>query len=478
MERILLYVIYVINIVTILYMIFKEKRSATSVVAWTLMLSILPVGGLIIYIFIGRQVNQSKMFKVDEVDVETYESYKAKVVRCKMQELKQHPNYDMIKCLENMSYAPFREHNTVTLYTDGKELFESLKDCLRQAKRSINIQFYIFKADEIGGEILRILEEKAQEGVEVRLLYDSMGSRLLKRKHLTDLVKAGGQIGEFFPAKLRIINFNMNHRNHRKIVVIDEKIGFVGGFNVGDEYLGKDPKFGYWRDTHIKFSGEAVEDLNLRFLSDWKYATKEAINLKDEIFRNIPTDYNAGNEGIQILASGPNDNNHFEIKLGYLKMIERAKRYLYIQSPYLIIDNSIRDALKLSALSGVDVRVMIPGKGDHPFVYWANLSYVGELLKAGVKVYHYDRSAFLHAKTVVIDDEVCSIGTANMDTRSFELNFEVNGIIYSETLAKEQKEAFEVDIVNSKEMTLGEYMARSTTVKIKEGVAQLFSLLL
>ena len=478
--KILLDIVYIINICTILYMIFREKRSATSVVAWTLILVIFPVIGLIAFIFIGRQVNQSKMFKVDQVDLETYEQYKAKMVaeRFKKQNLKSHSGYDMIKCLENMSYAPFREHNAVELFTDGKEMFEEMKKCLRAATRSINIQFYIFKPDEIGSEILRILEEKARSGVEVRLLYDSMGSRDLKKKHLKTLVEAGGKIGEFFPAKLKVVNFNMNHRNHRKIVVIDSDIGFVGGFNVGDEYLGKDPKFGYWRDTHIKFSGEAVEDLDLRFLSDWKYATKEAIDLKDAVFRKVETNASAGDEGIQILASGPNGNNHFEIKLGYLKMFERAKAYLYVQSPYLIIDNSISDALKLAALSGVDVRVMIPGKGDHPFVYWANLSYVGDLLRSGVKVYHYDKSAFLHAKTVVIDDEITSIGTANMDTRSFELNFEVNGIVYSEKLAKAQKAAFEKDILKSKELTLQDYMSRGAWVKLKEGFSQLFSLLL
>ena len=480
MLKLFMAIIYIIDIVTIFYMIFKEKRSSTSVVSWALILMILPLVGLIIYILVGRQVNQSKMFKVDQVDLETYQRYKAKMVeeRFKHSHLKNHKSYEMIRCLENLSYAPFREHNDIELYTDGKEMFDELKRCLSAAEISINIQFYIFKSDEIGSEILRILEDKARKGVEVRLLYDSMGSRGLKKKHLKPLVEAGGKIGEFFPSKLKVINLNMNHRNHRKIVVIDDKIGFVGGFNVGDEYLGKDPKFGYWRDTHIKFTGEAVEDLDLRFLSDWKYATKEDIDLKDAVFRKVQTDTAAGNEGIQILASGPNDNNHFEIKMGYLKMIERAKEYLYIQSPYLIIDDSIKDALKLAALSEVDVRIMIPGKGDHPFVYWANLSYVGELLRAGVKVYHYDKTAFLHAKTVVIDDEVCSIGTANMDTRSFELNFEVNGIIYSEKLAKAQKAAFEADMLKSQELTLEEYMARGTGVKVKEGFSQLFSLVL
>ena len=189
------------------------------------------------------------------------------------------------------------------------------------------------------------------------------------------------------------------------------------------------------------------------------------------------SDENIGepNTGMQIVSSGPNLSDKYEIKLAYLKMIQKAKKYLYIQSPYLIIDKTISDSLKLASASGVDVRIMIPGKGDHLFVYWANLAYAGELLEYGIKIYHYDKSAFLHAKTVVIDNEVCSIGTANMDTRSYELNFEVNAFIYSETISKQQKAEFEKDILKCEELTLEKYKNRSRKVKIKESLSRLFS---
>ena len=308
----------------------------------------------------------------------------------------------------------------------------------------------------------------------MRFLYDSVGSRSLNKTRLIPLIDAGCKIGEFFPSWLKIINLNMNFRNHRKIVVIDNTIGFVGGFNVGDEYLGKDKKFGYWRDTHIKFEGSAVKDLNLRFLADWRYATKEVVDL-EKILIFDESNLKPANDGMQILSSGPNLSDNYEIKLGYLKMIQKAKDYIYIQSPYLIIDKSISDSLKLAALSGVDVRIMIPGKGDHPFVYWANLFYAGELLDSNVKIYHYDKSAFLHAKTVVIDDEICSVGTANMDTRSFELNFEVNAFIYSEKIAKEQKQDFKKDILKSTQLTLEAYNNRGRSAKIKESFSKLFS---
>nr|WP_166484667.1 cardiolipin synthase [Clostridium cuniculi] len=471
MFKFLTVLIHIINLLTIVYMVFKEKRSANSIIAWTLILYIAPFIGFIVFLLVGRKMNKSNMFGIKNAEIKVLEKYDRQV-----KERSQVPveNMDMIMALETIDYSPYRNDNEVCMYSDGKEFFDALLKSLNKAKKSINIEFYIFKNDDIGTKILDILEEKAKNGVEVRLLYDSVGSRLLNRNVLKKLRAVGGKTGEFFPSWLKLINLNMNFRNHRKIVVIDNKVAFVGGFNVGDEYLGKDKKFGYWRDTHIKFKGSAVKDLNLRFLADWRYATKEEVDLSHVL---EISDENIGepNTGMQIVSSGPNLSDRYEIKLAYLKMIQRAKKYLYIQSPYLIIDKSISDSLKLASASGVDVRIMIPGKGDHPFVYWANLVYAGDLLEYGVKIYHYDRSAFLHAKTVVIDDEICSIGTANMDTRSFELNFEVNAFIYSETISKQQKSEFEKDILKSEELTLEKYQNRSRGVKIKESLSRLFS---
>ena len=451
MFKFLAVLIHIINILTIVYMVFKEKRSANSIIAWTLILYIAPYIGFIAFLLIGRKINNSNMFGIKNVEIKIFEKYSKQVkkrsqLQVESNELK---NIDMIMALEAMDYSPYRNDNEVHMYSDGKEFFEELLNSINKAKKSINIEFYIFKNDDIGTKILDVLEEKAKSGIEVRLLYDSVGSRLLNRNALKKLRAVGGKTGEFFPSWLKFINPNMNFRNHRKIVVIDNKVGFVGGFNVGDEYLGKDKKFGYWRDTHIKFKGSAVKDLNLRFLADWRYATKEEVDLSPvlDIDDEKSTDANIG---MQIVSSGPNLSDRYEIKLAYLKMIQKAKKYIYIQSPYLIIDKSISDSLKLASTSGIDVRIMLPGKGDHPFVYWVNLVNAGDLLDFGVKIYHYDKNAFLHAKTVVIDDEICSIGTANMDTRSFELNFEVNAFIYSEIIAKEQKGEFDKDILKLK----------------------------
>ncbi len=472
--------IQLMNIGTIFYMIFKEKRSANSIIAWTLVFNIAPVIGLIFFVLIGRKINQGKMYKIKESDIKVYEEYIKEDIekRSKCRDCTNKENFDMVDCLENMGYTLYTEGNEVELFSDGKELFEDMIEKLKAAEKSINIQFYIFRKDGLGSEILEILKDKAAQGLEVRFLYDSVGCRKLKKKDLKDFILAGGKVAEFFPSKIKPFNINMNHRNHRKIVVIDDSISYVGGFNVGDEYLGKDSKFGYWRDSHVRIEGPASSELNLRFLADWRFAAKEDIDLREEIKQSIKEIKVEGNKAIQIVGSGPNTSGMHEIKLSYIKMIQKSKKYIYIQTPYLIVDKSVSDSLKLAALGGVDVRIMIPGKGDHPFVYWVNLSYAGELLKYGIKIYHYDKNAFLHAKTVVIDDAISSIGTANMDTRSFELNFEVNAFIYSEETAKEQREAFEEDLKKSKELTLEEYEKRSGAVKFKEGFSKLFSALL
>ena len=479
MLQIALNVIQLINILTVIYIIFKEKRTPNEIIAWTVILFTFPFIGFLIFLLIGRKIGNSNMFGVKKEEsriLERYLKYTRREAKVKSKQ-KIISNYDMIRSLSKLDYSPYTDDNKIDVYVDGKEFFEEMIKTILSAKKSINIQFYIFKNDEIGSRILDALTKKAADGIDIRFLYDSVGSRGINKKVLEPFKAAGGKTGEFFPSWLKVINLKMNFRNHRKMVIIDNKVGFLGGFNVGDEYLGKDKKFGYWRDTAIKFEGSAVKDLSLRFLADWRYATKEDIHL-DSVLLEGGDLYKAGNESMQILSSGPNEANKFEIKLGYLKMIQKAQKYIYIQSPYLILDNSISDALKLAALSGVDVKIMIPGKGDHPFVFWANLFYAGELIEYGVQIYHYDKDAFLHAKTVVMDDEISSVGTANMDTRSFELNFEVNSFIYSEAVSKKLKEAFEDDLLKSTLLTVEKYNSRGNIVKIKEIFSKLFSSLL
>ncbi|MEG0842799.1 MAG: cardiolipin synthase [Romboutsia sp.] len=473
--------IYIINFLVIINLIFREKRGIETTVAWVLILSTIPALGFILYISFGRGVAKDNMFKVKEKEDKII---KSKILETQVK-LQKPSNFDprvvdhrdMIYALANSNNANYTNNNSVSIYPKSSDFFDTLLDDLRNAKKYINIQFYIFKDDDIGNKIINILLEKASEGVEVRLLYDAVGSRLFTDKAINKLKSGGVKIGCFFPSFLKIVNFNLNYRNHRKIVVIDGSIGYVGGNNVGDEYLGKDPKFGKWRDTHLRLKGDCVHNLNTRFILDWRYTTKEVLDL-DKYFNTNEENIrrtSSGNIGVQIVSSGPDIEDLEEIKYGYIKMIQKSQKYVYIQSPYLILDKTLIDTLKIACLSGVDVKIMIPSKPDHPFVNWASRSYAGELLKFGAKVYLYDKDAFLHAKTVVMDDSICSIGTANMDIRSFGLNFEVNAFIYSSVIASQQKFIFEEDIKKCSELTYEMYLNRSTWAIFNESISRLLS---
>ena len=283
------------------------------------------------------------------------------------------------------------------------------------------------------------------------------------------------RVAEFFPAILGQLQMRVNYRNHRKIVVIDGKVGFVGGFNVGREYIGKDEKFGYWRDTHLCIEGAAVTSLAVRFVLDWNYAAHENLFLEDHLFE-IPQYDRHGFDPVQIISSGP-DSQTKTIHDNYLHLIHSARNHVYIQTPYFIPDASILDALKIASRSGVDVRIMIPCKPDHPFVYWATYSYIGEMVAAGAKCYVYN-NGFLHAKTLSIDGMVACVGTANMDIRSFGLNFEVNATIYSERTVQRLERAFENDMTMSTQVTRKIYEERNLLIRFKEQFSRLLSPLL
>ena len=473
--EIILTTVYIINFILVIDLIFRGKRNIDNTLTWIVILVLVPPLGFILYAMFGRSIAKNNMFRVKEKEDRVI---KNKILESYVEiESNLDPyldeNKDIIYTLANSNNAHFTADNDVDIYPESNMFFNSLLEELKKAEEYINIQFYIFKDDRIGKEIIEILKEKAQSGVEVRLLYDAVGGRNLSKKAVKEMKEAGVQVANFFPSFLNIINFNINFRNHRKIVVIDGKVGFVGGFNIGDEYLGRDPKFGEWRDTHIKLTGSCVIDLSMRFLLDWRYTTKENLDLAKYFTKKRKK--STGNVGIQIVSSGPDITELDEIKYGYMKMIQKARDYVYIQSPYLILDKTLMETLKVACLSGVDVRIMIPSKPDHPFVYWASYSYAGELLDYGAKIYTYGEDAFLHAKTIVYDDSVASIGTANMDIRSFELNFEVNAFIYSEEKAREQRMIFERDIKNSREITKEIYESRSTYIKIKESISRLLS---
>lgn len=367
--------------------------------------------------------------------------------------------------------APLTQNNRVQIYTDGKQKFDALFKDIDAAKNHIHLEYYIFKNDDIGNRMLELLIKKAEQGVKVLVLYDDIGSNSLPKNFFNNFFRAGGRAAASLPSKLPFANPRVNYRNHRKIGIIDGNLGYIGGFNVGDEYLGEKGKFGYWRDTHLRIEGDAVHSLQHRFLSDWNQASKKYPVMYAHTY--FPSGNTSGEAEIQIVASGP-DEAMDQIKNGFLRMIASAHKSIYIQTPYLIPDLAVLDAIRTASLSGVDVRIMIPNKADHIFVYSASLSVAEELLSAGVKIYAYD-NGFLHAKTMTVDGKVLSTGSANMDVRSFSLNFEANAFIYDVKTAEEMIRVFSNDLKLSKEITSEYFKDLSLFERFRLQVARLIA---
>lgn len=470
-------VILVLNILLAIFVIFRERRDISSTWGWLLILFFIPFLGFFLYLIFGQNLRREKLFQWDDqkkiglkqMITEQVKELKENTYDFRNCSVQQH--FDLIYMHLTNNGALLSENNDVTIYTDGKEKFQNLIKDIQAAQHFIHMQYYIIKNDTLGKEIIAELTKKAKEGVKVRVLYDELGSRGLKKKAFAELKAAGGEVEVFFPSKFHLINLRLNYRNHRKLVIIDGNVGYVGGFNVGDEYLGNNPKFGYWRDTHLRIIGSAVYAMQIRFILDWNQASyRNDIAYNPSLF---PPRKFKGDVGIQIVTSGP-DSEWEQIKLGYIKLIMSAKKSILIQTPYFIPDASLLDALRTACLAGKDVRIMIPNKPDHMFVYWATLSNIGELLKTGAKVYIYE-NGFIHAKTIVIDEEVSSVGTANIDVRSFRLNFEVNAFIYNCKVSKQLAQAFMDDIKLSHRLTLMEYSKRSYFIRFKESISRLLS---
>jgi cardiolipin synthase A/B len=469
--------IFVLNMLLAIIVIFLERKDAGSTWAWLLVLFFIPGLGFITYLLFGRSLNRSKMFQWEDqkkigiaqlISNQLMELYTGNFAYRNEVERKYH---DLIYMHLRNNDAVLTQDNEIDIFTDGNDKFHSLLNDISHAKDHIHLQYYILKKDNIGKRLLAALVQKAKEGVKVRILYDDLGSRGMTRRFFKELRAAGGEVEVFFPSNLHIINLRLNYRNHRKLAIIDGKIGYVGGFNVGDEYLGKNPKFGYWRDTHLRIKGSAVFAIQTRFVLDWNQASHlNNIPYSSNLFPKVTT---VGEVGIQVVTSGP-DSEWEQIKNGYIKMISSAKKTIWIQTPYFIPDASLLDALRIAALSGVDVRIMIPNKPDHLFVYWATYSYIGEMLKTGAKVYIYD-NGFIHAKTIIVDGEISSVGTANIDVRSFRLNFEVNAFIYNENIAHQLTKSFLEDMELSWELTEEKYQKRSIKIRFKESVSRLLS---
>lgn len=470
----------IINLILAVIIVFFQRKDPKSVWAWLLILYFIPVAGFIFYLLIGTDMHKQKMFRTKEIEDKLSNAIRRQETSIRNQELSvSYPEMkdygDLVLYHLHVSNAILTDDNEVQFFVDGRAKFGALVKDLQKAEKSIHIQYYIIKDDEVFQAILDVLKQKVKEGVEVRILFDGMGGRFVKAGVWKRLREMGIQVAEFFPAIFGQLQLRVNYRNHRKIVVIDGKIGYVGGFNIAREYVGLDKRFGYWRDTHMRITGSAVDALQVRFILDWNFAARNNTISFDQYLAE-PENKPGSGCPVQIVTSGP-DSLEQSIRNTYLRLIHKAKHSIYIQTPYFIPDEAIMSALSIAVHSGVEVNIMIPCKPDHPFVYWATYSYVGEMVLQGANCFMY-MDGFLHAKGIVVDEMVLSYGTANMDIRSFSLNFEVNAIVYDEDKAREMTDYFREDLKKSRQITKNMYLGRNLLVRFKEQVSRLLSPLL
>ncbi|WP_040215085.1 cardiolipin synthase [Clostridium polynesiense] len=474
-----LYAIFVINIILAISIVILEKKQPERTIAWLMVLILLPPIGLILYIFLGRNW---KIHKLNDRMSEDVERLITPIIE-KMPK-KDKPYIPLIELLANNSDSPVFINNEIKIFIDGNEKYRFLKEELLKAKHHIHLEYYIFKNDGIGNEIKDILVQKVKEGVKVRFIIDKVGSIKVPRKYLKEMAEAGIDVvvySYFLAPLLRAINTQINFRNHRKIVVIDGKVGFLGGINIGDEYLGLS-KMGYWRDTHIMVKGDFTLGLQAVFLDDFltiKKVTNSNYVFYDQEFDKYFPAAPAAKKKIpmQLVKSGP-DSQFPAIMQATLKMISIATDHIYITTPYFVPSEGIMDVLQIAALGGVDVRIIFPEQADHFTVNYASRTYLADLLRCGAKVYFYDKKSFVHSKTMTIDGKMCSVGTANLDRRSFELNYEINSVIYDEEITQELEQIFFEDLKKCRLFTLEEYESSGKFQKILEGITRIFSALL
>ncbi len=462
-------ILYVVTALSTMFVIIMENRNPLKTISWVLVLLLLPFVGLIIFYFFGEDNRKQRLIsrkmhkKLNRIAID----------RLEMLETLNSPteHKGLVALLNRLKDNPLYGGTKITFYSSGKEKFEALIQAIESAQKHIHIQYYIFLDDEIGHKIRNLLMRKAAEGLEVRLLYDDVGSWKAKRGFFKEMQKRGVEVQPFLKVAFKLLTSRVNYRNHRKIVVIDGVVGFFGGMNVADRYL-KGINGGVWRDSHLKIEGKAVAGLQTSFIIDWYSSRKEFLSSATY----YPPLESKGDNLMQLVTSGP--VGHFkDIHLGILQAISNAKECIYIQTPYFVPTDALLLSLQMAAMRGVDVRLMIPRHSDTTFVQIATMAFLKEVLDTKVNVYMFEKG-FLHSKLLVIDNTLTITGSANMDIRSFEHNFEFEAFIYNEETCGDAKQIFYRDMEDSTLLTNEEWDNRGRFQKFKESVMRLFSPLL
>ena len=467
MLLIILIVVYLIIAFSMIISLLLYGVRPSKTLAWLLAIFTIPVGGVLLYLLLGRNRRKNKLYGLKK-------EFFNGLPRIKMENFPElGGNEKLSKLIAHTTGCTITSVNDLSILKDGKETFESIFNALEEASHHIHIQYYIFEEGELAERLLQLFERKVKENVTVRLLYDGVGSYSLSRSYIKRLKAAGVAVEQFLPFRFSKFLASLNYRNHRKIIVVDNRVGFTGGINISDKYLKGDPSLGSWHDTHIKITGEATEFLNRIFLADWYLASGQKVQTSTTL---LPKSTGMGNTLIQIVPSGPDDDFAIMEQV-YFSMINQAKEYLYIINPYIIPNQAILQSLQTAALSGVDVRLLLSFSTDIKVVDWCVRAYFEGYLKAGIKVY-LQPDGFLHSKIIVSDDTLASIGTANLDDRSLQQNYEVNAIIYDPSISKALKDNFLKDCSRSIQLDYAQHQQRKWPERILEGTAKLLSPLL
>ena len=470
-------IVYTIILILVCLRIIYETHSSTKIMAYLLFCAFIPVIGILFYLAFGINYWKKKLYsKKMGQDEKVLQQMKKNILQynetvVELPDTGGNANAELAAMLIKDLQSPLTRHNRIKLLLNGEEKFPELMKAMAGAKHHIHLEYYIFEQDDTGKTIIELLITKAKEGVQVRFIYDDFGSPAIKNKIEKRLKDAGVEIYPFHKVHFYLLANRINYRNHRKIVVIDGQTGFVGGINVSDKYINNKKQKLYWRDTHIRIDGPGVFYLQYIFITDWNFCCPKKLKLKNEYFvQNMAVKEDVY---VQIVSSGP-DSVQPSVLFSLLEAIYLATKEILITTPYFIPGDSILDALRIASLSGISVKLLVPGKCDSKLVNAASKVNYNDLLQAGVEIYIYQKG-FVHAKTLVTDGKMSMIGTANMDHRSFELNFEVNAIIYDAAFAEKMRTIFFEDLKNAEKLNAEKWYKRSFFTQLPEKIAKIFS---
>ncbi|RYD98839.1 MAG: cardiolipin synthase [Sphingobacteriales bacterium] len=473
-------ILYTLLAVGVSLMILMNARSGSKALAYLALIALVPILGIIFYLSFGINHRKNKIYTRKILQDTRFANLIQNVLEQRFKEVSlEHKAdleyfYPLAKMIQEDARNIFADDNQVDLLINGEQKFPRLLEDLRNAKEHIHIQYYIYENDVIGNEIADILIEKHKAGVEVKFIYDDFGASNIRKTLVRRLNAAGVPNYPFYKIKLIALANRLNYRNHRKIVVIDNKIGYVGGINVADKYINKKNSKSYWRDTHLRIEGLSVLSLQLVFLGDWQFCADENIENITKYFprNNLPVSESDG-KVVQVISSGP-DSNYPSILFALNRAILLSKKTVWLTTPYFIPEETLTDALIMASLSGINIKLLVPMNSDSAFVNTCATSHYEEMLQAGVEIYRYTKG-FIHAKTMVCDDKIAFVGTANLDQRSFDLNFEVNAVVYNKELAQQLSNAFLEDLKYAEKLEYEEWMQRPRWRRLAERVLYLFS---